>query len=326
MTRVLSVADVRAVLPMEACIDAVEDAVVAFSAGRVEMPARLTVRAADRGYVQAMPAYNTSASALGMKCVTNFHGNRSRGLPVVRGVVVLIDDETGGVLALLDAAEITSIRTAAISAVATRALARPEAAELAIIGSGAQASKHLEAMTKVRPIQAVRVASRTVESAIRFVEDHQQMFPEIKLEAVGSGHEAIEGADIICTVTSASEPVTAREWIKPGAHVNGVGSHAPDIREVDGETMLAARVVVDSRDANLIECGDCLIPIADGLFDASHVSDEIGEVIAGRKAGRSTADQVTVFQSCGLAVEDVAAAAVAYNEAVRSDRGVEVEL
>jgi ornithine cyclodeaminase len=198
--------------------------------------------------------------------------------------------------------------------------------ELAIIGSGAQASKHLEAMTKVRPIHSVRVASRTVESAIRFVEDHQQMFPEVRLEAVGSAREAITGADIICTVTSASEPVTAREWIKPGAHVNGVGSHAPEIREVDGETMRTARVVVDSRDANLIECGDCLIPIAEGLFDASHVSDEIGEVIAGRKAGRSSPDEITVFQSCGLAVEDVAAAAVAYSEATRCDRGVEVEL
>jgi alanine dehydrogenase len=326
MARVLSAADVRTLLPMEACIDAVEDAVVAFSAGQVEMPTRLTVRAGDRGYVQAMPAYNISASALGMKCVTNFHGNRGRKMPVVRGVVVLIDDETGRVLALLDAAEITSIRTAAMSAVATRTLALGEATELAIIGSGAQASKHLEAMMLVRKIRSVRVASRTLASASRFVDDQREVFPDVGLQAVGTPREAITDADIICTVTSASEPVTAPEWIKSGAHINAVGSHSPDIREIDGETMRVARVVVDSREVNLIECGDCLIPISDGLFDASHVSDEIGEVIAGRKPGRSADDEVTVFQSCGLAVEDVAAASIAYAAAVHCDGGTEVEL
>jgi ornithine cyclodeaminase len=218
------------------------------------------------------------------------------------------------------------MRTAAASAVATRALARGDAETLAIIGAGVQARTHLEAMLCVRPIRNVRVCARSHHSAAAFVETAQERHPDLTFTVADTSLKAIHGSDIVCAVSSARTPVTERSFVAGGMHVNGVGSHGPEVREVDGETMRDARVVVDSRESALRECGDCLIAIAEGLFDADHVADEIGEVLLGTKRGRSGDDEITIYQSCGLAVQDVAVGRLAYDRAIRSGLGTRVEL
>jgi ornithine cyclodeaminase/alanine dehydrogenase len=181
-------------------------------------------------------------------------------------------------------------------------------------------------MCRVRPIADVAVVSRTLEAADRFVAVHAAGHPAVSMRAVASHEEAVKDADIICAVSSSREPVVRRGWLRPGCHINGVGSHGADVREVDGETMRDARVVVDSRESALRECGDCLLAIAEGLIDSAHVSDEIGEVLLGTKPGRASAAQITVYQSCGLAIQDVATARLAYEGARATGRGVEVDL
>ena len=221
----------------------------------------------------------------------------------------------------MDAVYLTGVRTAAASAVATRVLAREDATELALIGAGTQARTHLAAMLHVRPIRSVKVAARSLSSAVTFVEEARAAYPDVSFVACSTPLEALEGADVICTVSSSAEPVTSRTAIRDGSHINAVGSHSPNAREIDGMTMPDARVVVDSRDANLSECGDCLLPIEQGLFGPDHVSDEIGEVLAGNKPGRTAKEQITIYQSCGLAVQDVAVGELVYQSAIAQGAG-----
>ena len=323
---ILTREDVEGLLSMRECIDVIDQAQQEFSAGNVVMPVRLTTAVPERGNHLAMPALLPGLNAFGIKCITIFPTNPSRNAPTLWGIAVLNDPDTGGVLAVMDAAYLTAVRTPAASAVATRALANPDASELAIIGAGVQAGTHLWGMTEVRSIRKVRVAAVTREEADQFVARHSPRFPDVEIAAADSPEEAIRGADIVCTVSASTEPVTRLDWLKPGCHVNGVGSHSPNAREIDGETMAAARVVVDSRDANLRECGDCMIPIAEGLFGPEHVSDEIGEVLAGTKIGRIRPDQITVYQSVGLAIQDIAAAKLVYDRAVEKGVGTSVGL
>jgi ornithine cyclodeaminase len=272
-----------------------------------------------------MPAWIGAQEAFGVKAVTFFPGN-SEGLPPLLGVVLLLDWATGRPCALLDAVALTAIRTASASAVATKALARANARELALIGAGTQARAHLAAMVSIRPIERVRVAATTLASATRFAVEERDAYPGLTIEPVDSARAAVQGADVVCTVTTATAPVVQSEWLSAGCHINAVGAHSPGAREIDGKTMQAARVVVDSREANLSECGDCLIAISEGLFSPDHVSDEIGEVLLGTKTGRTDDDQVTVYQSCGLAVQDVAAAKLVYEKALSLGMGARVEL
>ena len=323
---VLTREDVESLLSMSECIDVIDQAQREFSAGNVVMPVRLTTSVPERGNHLAMPALLPGMSAFGIKCITIFPTNPTRGAPTLWGIAVLNDPDNGAVLAIMDAAYLTAVRTPAASAVATRALANPDASELAIVGAGVQAGTHLWGMTEVRPIARVRVAGATLEESEQFVATHAPRYPGVEISPAGSPEEAIRGADIVCTVTPSVEPTMRLEWLKPGCHVNGVGSHSPGAREVDGETMAAARVVVDSRDANLRECGDCMIPIAEGLFGPEHVSDEIGEVLAGTKAGRTSPEQITVYQSVGLAIQDIAAAKLVYDRAVQKGVGTPVGL
>jgi alanine dehydrogenase len=311
---------------MNECIEAVRRAHVAFSAGRVVMPVRLTATFGDTGLLRAMPAWLDDGPSLGMKSITSFRGNPARGLPAILATILLYDPGTGRLIAVMDGVHVTNVRTAAASAVATQALARPESSRLALIGSGVQAGSHLEAMAAVLPLERVAVTGRTRDSAERFAAEQAARHPQLELRAVDTPAEALAGADVVCTVSSAREPVVTPGLLEPGAHVNAVGSHAPAVREIDGEVMRAARVVVDSREATLSECGDCLIPIADGLFGPEHVSDELGEVLAGEKRGRTSADEITIYQSCGIAVQDVAAAQLVYDRARSQRIGIDVEL
>jgi alanine dehydrogenase len=318
--------DVEQLLRIDDCIDAVRDAHVAFSAGRTVMPVRLTATFYDAGLLRAMPAWLDDGPALGMKSITNFRGNAERGLPSILATMLLYDPATGELVAVMDGVHLTNVRTAAASAVATQALARPDSTSLALIGAGVQAAGHLEAMAAVLPLRRVAVAARTRASAERFVAQHARAHPRLELRAVGTPADALVDADVVCTVSSAREPVVTAALLRPGTHVNAVGSHAPTIREIDGDAMRDARVVVDSREASLSECGDCLIPIAEGLFVPEHVSDELGEVLAGTKPGRRSTGEITIYQSCGIAVQDVAAARVVYDRARLEGVGIDVEL
>jgi ornithine cyclodeaminase/alanine dehydrogenase-like protein (mu-crystallin family) len=189
-----------------------------------------------------------------------------------------------------------------------------------------QARSHLEAMAAVRTLESVSVVARTADSADRFIARHAEHHPGVEFRAATSGDDAVRSADLVCAVSAAPEPVISPTAVVPGTHINGVGSHTPNAREIPGETMRDARVIVDSRVANLSECGDCMIPIAEGLFGPEHVSDELGELLAGTKPGRTSDDQVTVYQSCGIAVQDVATANLVYRRALAAGIGIDVEL
>jgi ornithine cyclodeaminase/alanine dehydrogenase-like protein (mu-crystallin family) len=290
------------------------------------MPVRLTTTFHDAGLLRAMPAWLDDGPLLGMKSITNFPGNPARGLPAILATMLLYAAGTGELVAVMDGIHLTNVRTAAASAVATQALARPESTRLALVGAGVQAAGHLEAMTRVLALEQVTVAAGSRASAERFAAEQALRYPGLPIRAADGPAEALAGADVVCTVSSAREPVVTPGRLEAGTHVNAVGSHSPTIREIDGEVMRTARVVVDSRDATLSECGDCLIPIREGLFGPEHVSDELGEVLAGTRPGRQTPGEITIYQSCGIAVQDVAAAALVYDRARSTGTGIDVEL
>lgn len=295
----LDEAAVRRLLRMEAVIPAMERALADFSAGRVVQPVRTAVPVADhQGFLFVMPAY---AGALGVKLVTLYP--RNVGLPTHLATILLFRPETGQLLVTMDGRLITEVRTAAVSAVATRLLARPEASVLAILGAGAQARSHLEALRLVRHFREVRVWSPRRAGAFA---------REFGVRAAPSAEEAVRGADVVVTATSSTTPVLAGAWLAPGTHVNGVGAPRPDWRELDDELLRRARLYVDSREAAVRESGDV---IAAG---AGRIVAELGEVVAGRKPGRRSPDEITLFKSLGLAVEDVVTADLVYREALAS--------
>jgi len=280
---------VRELLRPEELIPAVRRALADLSAGRVVQPVRVVVPAADHaGFLGIMPAY--AANALGAKLVTFYPANA--GVPTHHALIVLFRPETGEPIALMDGRLITEMRTAAASAVATELLARADAAVLAILGSGVQAASHLEALRLVRPIREVRVWSP--RHAAAFAARHG-------VHAAGSAEEAVRGADLIVTATSATSPVLRGEWVSSGAHVNAVGACRPDWRELDDDLLQRARIWVDSRDAALQESGDV-------IAGSDRLVGEIGSVAGGALAGRASAGEVTLFKSLGVAVEDLAAA------------------
>ena len=326
MTLILTRQDVQQVLNMRDCIEAIAEVMQRFSAGDTVMPVRLVTKVPERGVHAAMPAVLPTLGVFGIKSITIFPTNPSRGAPTILGLVILNETETGRPLAVMDAGYLTGIRTAAASAVATRLLARPDASSLALIGAGVQAATHLWAMCAVRPVKAVAVYDIDAQVAESFILAQLQRFPKLAFRQAVSPEDAIRGADLVCTISSSKTPVVDHSWLKPGAHINGVGSHTPDARELDGPTVQAARVAVDSRQAALKEAGDFILPIQEGLFAAEHVSDEIGELLAGLKPGRASADQITLYKSVGIAVQDVAAARLVYERAAAQGVGVEVAL
>ena len=260
-----------------------------------------------------MPAHRSSPEpAYGLKTVCIFPGNPSRGLDAHQGGVMLFDGETGELRALIDASAVTSIRTAAVSAVATRALARPDSKVLAILGSGVQARAHLEAMAKVLPFEQARVWSRTDEHAQAFAAEAEASFP---VEAVDSAEAAVREADVVVTVTSAREPIVDRGWLAPGTHVNAVGSSIPTARELDSATIAAAALFVDRRESTVNESGEYLRAVEEEGIGPDHIRAELGEVLVGSAAGRGSNEELTVFVSLGLAVEDLAAAEYLYRRA-----------
>ena len=353
--RVLTEPDVKAVLSMDDLIDTMAAALQRFSTGRVVQPVRPTIPIADDAFFATMPAFVRGANAgaagpasggadkregaaLGAKLVTVFGSNAARGLHSHLATIVLLDPETGALLALLDGRYITEARTAAVSAVSSRLLARKTASSLAIIGTGVQARSHLEALSRVHQLRHVTVWSPNKVHRDQFVDEAKtatgsdrgqtgvrprsdpSLTPEIR--AVDHAGEAVVGADIIVLVTSSPAPVLENGWVKPGAHVISVGACRPTQREMDPALVARAHLYVDSRAAALVESGDVVMGIREGRFTADHIIAELGELVE-RGAGRTSDTEITIFKSLGMAVEDVTAADLAYRRAV--ERGIGTE-
>lgn len=316
---VLSEHDVRAHLPLPACIEAMADVLAALARGELSMPLRFVVRPEEAaGLMGFMPAHRGGAAPVfSLKEIVVAPGNPARGLDAHQGAVILHDGETGELRAIMNASPVTEIRTAAVSAVATRALARPGARTVAILGAGVQARSHVEAMRCVLDDPEIRIWSRTGEHAAALAR-------ELGAVACRSVEEALAGAGVVCTTTSAREPVVRREWLAPGAHVNAVGSSIPTTRELDTATIAAASLFVDRRESTLNEAGDYLFPLREGAIGPEHILAELGEVLTGAHPGRTAGDELTVFKSLGLAVEDLAAAELVLASARAAGAGVEV--
>lgn len=307
---------------MQDCIELMADALSALARDEVHQPLRTIVRPPNaRGLLGLMPAYRSGErGAFGLKAICVFPQNPSQGKDAHQGSVTLFSRDTGELLALMNASEITAIRTAAVSAVATRLLARENAHELGIIGAGVQARTHLKALACVRSIKHARVAARNIEHAERLVEE-MQTHVSFPIEAVRKNEDAIRDADLIVTATSSLEPVINREWISAGAHVNAIGTHSPSSREIDSATMAAAQIFVDRRESALNESGDYLLAAKEGVIGPDNILGEIGELLTGAKQGRTSEDQITLFKSLGLAIEDVVCADYLYRKAQEQNVG-----
>ncbi len=329
----LSRHEVEELLDVDALIDALAEAMVDLSAGRASVPNRVAARVDERdGFLAAMPGYTPSAHALAGKLVTLFPHNAASGLPSHQAVIVVFDPADGRPAALLDGTAITAIRTGAGSALATRLLARENAATLAILGTGVQARSHAHAVTRVRPFRELRVAGRDRAKAEALARELAAEL-DLPVRAAASWREASDGADVICATTSAIEPVVRREWLAPGAHVTSVGGH-PRGREVDDATVADSVVVVESRAATLTpvppgsndpRSNDLAQPIGRGLIAADDVA-EIGELVAGSRPGRTSPEQITLYKSVGVAAQDGVAAALVLRTARERGVGREVVL
>jgi ornithine cyclodeaminase len=325
-TLMLSAQDVRDLLPMDACMHVMRATLTALSAGNVVQPLRHVMRAPNnQGALGVMPGWLPGLGVMGLKEVSVFSGNRAVGLESHIGVVLLHETEHGRLVAIADASEITAIRTAAVSGVATQLLARDDAGDLAILGSGTQAETHLAAMRIARPLRRVRVwsrtAARTVEFAARMSERYQ-----LTVEPCAQVREAVHGADLICTTTAAKEPILDGIWLAPGAHINAVGSSVSFARELDTAAVVVSRLFVDRKESTINEAGDYLFPLKEGAITEAHIVGEIGDIARGTLTGRTSAADITLFKSLGLAIEDIAAAAYMYEQARAQGRGVAIDI
>lgn len=322
----LSEKEVRRLVDVEELIGALERAHVQFSTGRAVMPVRQVVPLPEiKGRITSMPAYLSGERALGMKVVTFFADNAGKNLPAILATIHLYSAGTGKLIAVMDGTYLTAIRTACASAMATRALANAETPVLGVLGSGVQARAHIRALGRVRKFERIKIHSRAEESARR-LKDELAAEAGAAIEVAESAEAVARAADLLVTVTAAQEPILQSGWLKPGVHINAVGSHRPDLREIDAATMRRARIFVDSRAAIMAECGDVLLAIKDGAIAAGDASVEIGEVLAGNKPGRTRPDEITLYKSVGIAVQDVAAAELVYQKALREKAGQEVEI
>ncbi len=301
-------AGVHELLPMDVCAELMREALAALSRGDVVLPLRSKLGLPDgSGLLGLMPGYVASPSAFGLKVVSVMPANRGSGYDSHQGVVMLFGVEHGEPLAILDAGAITAIRTAAASAAATRVLAREDAGDLALVGSGTQAATHLAAMRAVRPLRRVRVWSRNRAAAEQFAAAHGEA-AGARIEVCAGCEDAVRGADLVCTTTAAREPVVRGAWLSPGVHVNAVGACVATHRELDAEAVRRARLYTDCRESCLNEAGDFLIARAEGAVTDAHLRGEIGEVFLGRLPGRASRDEITLFKSLGVAVEDLVSA------------------
>ncbi len=324
MPIVLTEDDVRRVLSMPDLIAAMKAALIQFSTGGAQQPLRTVLEVGShKSFFGIMPAVLNEPAAVGTKLVTVFATNRDLGLPTHLATILLLDPSSGALLAVLDGRYITEARTAAVSALSVDLLARPVARSLAILGSGVQARSHLDAIGCVRPLERVSVWSPTEARRHAFVEEAQQHVKAVVV-AADSARAAVADADIIVLATASTTPVLLHEWVAPGTHICAVGACRPTHREMDSALVAQARTFVDSRQGAFAEAGDIVLAIEDGSITREHVAGELGELAAGLIPGRQDDGQLTLFKSLGMAVEDVAAAHLAFLRA--SARGLGTHL
>lgn len=335
---VLPASGVRAVLTYSRCADAMRAALIARARGEVFQPLRSILRPEGAaGLMALMPTYQPGKEAgFGLKAICVMPGNPAAGLDSHQGIVLLSSQETGQPLAVLNASAVTEIRTAATSAVATQALARPDADVLAIIGTGVQARSHLKAIAAIRPLAEIRIAGSSPGRSAALTAQAPDLLAELGTDLAGttpaiaacdSAREAVAGAGIVVTATSSAVPVLRREWLAPGAHINAVGACLPQARELDTATVTDAAFFCDSRESVLAESGDYRLAAEEGAIGPGHIRAEVGDLLArlAPEHGRRDDEEITVFESLGLAVEDLAAAAVAYRAARESGEGFRID-
>jgi len=327
---VLSHRDVVAALPPAACAESMAAVLAARARGETHMPLRsIMAPSGAAGIMGLMPGWRAArqdrAAVFALKAICVIPGNPGRGLDAHQGIVTLFDGETGVPTAILDASAVTAVRTAAVSAVATDVLARTQARTLAILGAGVQGRAHLQALAAVRDFTRVRVYAPTRAHAQALADDARPAGGEVR--AVATAEEAVRGADVVVAATNSPEPVLARAWLAPGAHVNAVGASTPRAREIDTATVAASALFCDSRESLRNEAGEFQLAVREGaIAGEEHVRAELGEVLAGSAPGRRDDGELTLFRSLGIAVEDLAAAETAVAAARAQGLGTEVEL
>jgi alanine dehydrogenase len=323
---VLSESQVRSLIDLDELIAALERAHIQYSTGKAVMPVRLVVPLPQiQGRITSMPGFLNENKALGMKVVTYFQDNPKQNLPAILATIMLFSSETGKMIAAMDGGYITAIRTACASALATKALANSNTPVLGILGAGVQARAHILALARVRQLSRIKLYSPSGKSALSIKADLEKQ-SGVPIEVVNSAEEAVRDSDLLVTVTTAKEPIVKPEWLKPGAHINAVGSHRPDLREIDGATLKQAKIVVDSHEAIMAECGDILLALNEKSISEADIHGEIGEVLAGSKNGRSHASEITLYKSVGIAIQDVATAQLVYRKALEQNVGTNVEI
>jgi len=323
---VLSEKEVLGLLEWEEITAALEQAHSQYSGGRAVMPVRLVTPVPEiNGRITSMPGYLSDEKALGMKVVTYFPNNPRKGLPIILATIMLYSAESGQLIAVMDGTSITTARTACASVMATRRLANPETPILGVLGAGVQARAHIRALTKMRKITQIKIFDIAAGSAARVKEEIEREVG-VEITPVNSAQEAVEDSDLLVTVTTAKEPILRADWLKAGVHINAIGSHRPDLRELDAATLANTTIVVDSREAVMAECGDILLAIHENAITADSIRAEIGEVLLKNKPGRTSAHERTLYKAVGIAIQDVATAALVYQKALRQNVGTHVEI
>ncbi len=331
-TLILTETDVRELLPMRDCIDVMAGALRSVTEGTAVLPLRTVLRVGQTPNMFAtMPAIlgSDGTGSIGAKVITVFPGNDATPFDSHIGVVLLFDAANGSLLAIADASSITAIRTAAVSGLATQQLARDDAHTLAVLGSGVLALPHVEAVCAVRPITSVRIWSRSGVSAQGRAAQVAARIRDrlgVDVQLCATPDVAVRSADVVCTVTASHTPVLEGRWLARGTHINAVGAYARSSRELDSAAVAMARVFADRRESLMAEGGDFLLPLAEGVISEAHLLGELGELLTGRIVGRQAADDVTLFKSLGLAVEDVAALRFLHTRAVAAGRGVPLDI
>jgi alanine dehydrogenase len=326
MIRILSREDVQQALPMGQAIEAIKSAFAQLSTGQADVPLRAALEVPrHNGVTLFMPGYLAQDDQMAVKIVSVFNDNPTKGLPLIHALVVVVDATTGRPTAVMDGTVLTALRTGAASGAATDLLARQDARTAAVFGAGAQGRTQLEAVCAVRPIREARVYDVSPKQAAAYADEMSQRL-SLPVKAAETPAEAVRQADVICTATTSSSPVFDDADVRPGTHINAVGAYTPRMQEVPAETVLRARVVIDHHEASLAEAGDLLIPLGQGLMTEAHIYAELGEIVAGRKPGRASSEEITLFKSVGVAVQDVAAAAAVLEAAQRLGLGTEVAL
>lgn len=325
-TLVVNRREAHQLLTMGDCIEEMRQTLSDISAGKTQMLQRNMIMVANGNKMAQMPSALENKQIVGSK-VCIFPGEATRKAGTQQGVVIIYNSETGELAAIVDAESITHIRTAATTAVGTDLLARKDARVLALLGAGGQARVHLESMVLVRPgIQTVYVWDYYPEAARAFCESEQPKYPNQKLIPCTGGEEAVKDADIVCTVSKAQTPILLGDWLKAGAHVNAVGACGPDGRELDARVLQRGRVYVDKMEASLRDAGDLVLAVKENAWSTDQVVGEVGNILNGKLPGRLNEEEITVFESVGIAVEDLASANLIYQKARAQGMGVEVEV